>query len=148
MSHNLKEKIDVYKIRVEELDRNYFSHRELEWRITLQFLSGYAAIGAGYYALRKDGPNEFLGWWCIAIIGLLFIAYLFFGSLHRQRLRWTRELKNDYLAKLHTLSGVPQEEAGKTYTPRFPHFYAFGTQIFVHIIAVISAVAYIYKTMK
>lgn len=147
MNENLKEKIDVYKIRIEELDRNYFSHRDLEWRITLQFLSGYIAIGAGYYALRKDGPNGFLSVWCIAIIVLLFLSYLYFGCLHRQRLRWTRDLKNDYIAKLHTLSGAPQEEAGKPYPPRLPHVYAFITQVFVHTIAVVSAVAYICMTI-
>jgi hypothetical protein len=151
MSENLKERIDVYKIRIEDQDRNYFSLRDLEWRMALQFLFGYVTVGVGYQALRaKDGPSLLLTYWPIGLTIVLFLAYIFFSLCIQQRLHLARDIKNDYVKKLHDLienTKVDHEEERKSRL-RLPGWYAFLTQITVHTLAVATVIAYVVWTSR
>lgn len=142
----VRAKLDLYKIRIEEFDRNYFSHRDLEWRISLQFLTGYVAVGVGYHSLKKEEAGPVLSNATVLIVGLLFLAYSAFSILHRQRLRFTRDTKNVYVRDLHKLVGLPQVADELNYKPRFANWYAFVTQVFVHLIAVVAVMAYVRRT--
>ena len=39
---------DVYKFRAEEFERNFFSLRQVEWKVVLQLYAGYGVVTAAY----------------------------------------------------------------------------------------------------
>ena len=146
---NLKEKIDVIKIRIEELDRNFFSLRGVEWQMALQFLFGIVAVGLGYHALlSKSVPNPLLTWASVVLVVALLVIHAVFRYLLGLRLQTVRVVKNKYADILHTLvEGTRVDgETERFEGLRGKHLYAGLTQFFVQLLAVATVVTYVAYT--
>jgi len=139
----LKEKIDVYKIRIEEFDRNYYSLRDLEWRISLQSLSGYIAVGIAYHAITRDSPDQVVSRWCAGVVIALSALYAVFRFLLHQRLRYARDTKNEYVKQMHELAGIDRANTEVNYKLWGKNWYALVMQLLVHILAVVAVVAFV-----
>jgi hypothetical protein len=145
---SLKESIDCCKIRIEEYDRNYFSLRELEWRISFQFLTAYIGIGIGFNYLYSSALpyKSILVYWCLGLSAVLFLAYVFFSLCLRQRLAYSRARKREYVKQLHGYASVAQcpeeldDEKSKLW---LPNWWAYITQIVTHTSAFATLIAFI-----
>jgi hypothetical protein len=142
-----KQRIDIYKCHIEACDRNFFSLRDLEWRMALQFLSGYVAIGIGYHQLRpKDGASDLLFWWSVVLAFLLFLAFAFFRVCIHHRLHWWLDRRNAFLERLHEIQPDTKSAQEAPYTPWAPYWYAISVQLFVHALATLTVIVFIIAT--
>jgi hypothetical protein len=137
----------LYQFRAEDFDKNYYSLREIEWRRSLETISGYVGIAIAHYNLntpeRMQG-NPFLFYAGIYLPLLLFVIYAIFSLCIQARLHYTRDLKNNYIDKLHLEYGeskLPKESK----PPRFGNWYAFVTQLVIHAAVVTAIITYVCK---
>jgi hypothetical protein len=144
-------KIDIFKVRIEEYDRNYFSLRDLEWRMALQFLSGYIAVGLAYHALRPTNQGSILlPRYCLGAVVLLFLTYNFFRFCLHQRLRTARALRNEYIDKLHAVQEGTKitDELDRHKKAWFVDWYALITQLVIHMLASGIVAMFILETWR
>lgn len=96
------DKYDLYKLKAEDFARNFLSLRDVEWKVTWQLLTGYAAIAAAYPPLRKLYVDSQL-LTCAAVVAptALFVTGWYLSARIQERLHNTRRLQNAYLTKLH-----------------------------------------------
>jgi hypothetical protein len=139
-----KQMIDIYKIRIEEYDRNFFSLRDVEWRTAIQFMTGYIAVGLAFHQIRPgNGPACLLPVVSIALVLALFFTFRYFRIRIQERLTWARQRRIDFGKKLHELYPETSLETESNYTPRDANWYTYRTQLRVHILTVAAIIAFI-----
>jgi preprotein translocase subunit SecG len=90
MEHNMpkiddpSDRIELYKLRLEESRYRYESMRNLEWRVLFQTYAGYAAITV---AFSHTGTDRFLGRLAAIAMVIFFAAtnYLYFRIQERMK---------------------------------------------------------------
>jgi hypothetical protein len=129
----MPDKAELFRFRVEEYDRNYFSLRDVEWRRSLEALSGYPGIAIAYHNLNTAGRlqgHSILPYAGITLTFLLFATYTTFSVFLQRRLHYARDMKNLYIDELHNAYGVPRlPDEEKKRPKRGSYWYAFVSQL-------------------
>jgi hypothetical protein len=140
-----KQMIDIYKIRIEEYDRNFLSLRDVEWRTAFQFLTGYVAVGLAFNQIKPSPETPV--WWlptvCIALVALLFGFFLYFRWRIQWRLWLARDRRQAFSRMLHEVQPATTLEAEANYPLRGTYWYTFITQVGIHSLAVATIVGFI-----
>ena len=105
--------------------------RSIEWRTALEVFVGYAAIGAGVFQVEPTCPSPKL----LCVLMATATIWLFLWSLYlslrlQERLHFTRNMRNEYISRLHKISGIPEitVEAGIAKL-KHKYWYAFAAQL-------------------
>ena len=96
---------ELNRLRAEELERNFYSLRTIEWQVYFQLLSGLAAITSGFYFLRTLDVFKLVDRYvATATLGLLCASLaiaLYLLARVQERVHFTREMQNQYLLAMH-----------------------------------------------
>jgi hypothetical protein len=139
-----RQMIDIYKIRIEEYDRNFYSLRDVEWRTAIQFMTGYIAIGLAFNQIRPgDGPAFLLPVVSIGLLLSLFATFFYFRLMIQYRLTWARKRRIDFSKKLHELYDETRLQIENDYNLPGVHWYTFRTQLGVHLLTVLAIIAFV-----
>lgn len=126
------ENSDLYKFRVEELDRSRESLRTVEWRTFFEMVAAYLALVVAFAKINPQTGRS----WALCVVGLAataivsFAGYIVLHGVH-VRMQWMKDTRNIYIEKLHDSAGIHGEEA-----PKFWEYWAIFPQ---YLILVTSA---------
>lgn len=142
---------ELYRLRSEEFERNFFSLRTIEWQIAFQIYAGYAAVATAFFGLRGTAgfgmaPVTLAA---LSILALLLLAAVgFFCQFQTQRrLHFTRSMQNAYLSYLHNVSEPELDIPKGVIKPRFGQWWAFWPlQLLNAATAVAITVSILYST--
>ena len=136
---------DVYQLRAEELERSFYSLRGVEWKVVFQVFAGYALIAAGWCKTKTSFSSlTALPFGLAGLCILLWVGSALYSWMLLQRLRWTRNLQNEYLKKLHETCSASRLNANPQ--PRFRVWYAFTIQQLLSFVIMLSIVFFIMGT--
>ena len=120
---------ELYRLRAEEFERSFYSFRTVEWQVAFQVYAGYAAVTAGFFALKAE-KGFGIGPISLAVFSLLLLSLIFFVGLFWQwqilrRLHYSQKMKFVYLDKLHEVVGAQLPLPDGLRRPSFPRWWAF-----------------------
>ena len=125
---------ELYRLRSEYFERNFYSLRLIEFQLAFQIYAAYAAIGGAFFALTygyKAIPSAWLVNGSTALLALVFLSGLFCQWHILRRLHFSQHMQNRYIDYLHKNIPTPELGPGATEKIRFQLMWPFVRKKFV-----------------
>lgn len=117
---------ELYKLMAQDFADRFESMRKLEWQTTFQVYAGYGALGVVSSHLYDKLPgSRALGVAGILVVGVLWGCTFYVSLRIQERLRYTRDMQNVYLDKLHEVMNI-SKLARPAATPELKHQYRWA----------------------
>lgn len=144
------DEVELCRIRAEEFERNFESIRAIEWRNALEVFTGYAVIGIAYWQLHEKYPgSKLLGLGAGLLTLILYSCNLYISRRVQERLHFTRDMQNLYLARIHELLNVRRIEQDPPPHVRRPihgKWWAHVPQTILSTAAMLALLTYVLGT--
>ena len=141
---------ELYRLRFEYFERNFYSLRTVEWQVAFQIYAGYAAVAGGFFAL-KSHKDFTLGEPTLAIISiLLLILLLVVGTFWQYqilvRLHYCQNMQFAYLDSLHKAVAPHLSPTDGAVMPRYRRWWAFRPMMAINVATFLAIAASICVT--
>lgn len=135
---------DLLKARADELERNFYSLRTVEWTVVFQSYAGFAAVAIVYHHLYES-----YGWWLGAAattaLSFILLTSIYLSIRIQERLHVNRDIMNQYYEELHKKLGVEPFDVGQN-GPIHSRRYAFVSHLIVSLAIYVTILGYVLVT--